>query len=90
MEVILIWLILSIVAGAYAQSKNRSGFGWFLLSILLSPIIILIILAILSNRTTPPKSLEARLEEIAALRDKGMITQDEYELKRKAIIESNS
>ncbi len=90
MEFFLFWLILSIVAGAYANSKNRSGFGWFLLSILLSPIITLIILAILSNRTTPPKSLEARLSEIAELRDKGTITQDEYELKRKAIIESNS
>ena len=90
MELFLFWLILSIVAGAYANSKNRSGFGWFLLSILLSPIITLIILAILSNRTTPPKSLEARLVEIAELRDKGTITQDEYELKRKAIIESNS
>jgi hypothetical protein len=90
MELFLFWLILSIVAGAYAKSKNRSGFGWFLLSILLSPIITLIILAILSNRTTPPKSLEARLVEIAELRDKGTITQDEYELKRKAIIESNS
>jgi hypothetical protein len=89
MELFLFWLILSIVAGAYANSKNRSGFGWFLLSILLSPIITLIILAILSNRTTPPKSLEARLSEIAELRDKGTITQDEYELKRKAIIESN-
>ena len=90
MELFLFWLILSIVAGAYANSKNRSGFGWFLLSILLSPIITLIILAILSNRTTPPKSLEARLGEIAELRDKGTITQDEYDLKRKAIIESNS
>ena len=89
MELFLFWLILSIVAGAYANSKNRSGFGWFLLSILLSPIITLIILAILSNRTTSPKSLEARLGEIAELRDKGTITQDEYELKRKAIIESN-
>jgi hypothetical protein len=89
MEFFLFWLILSIVAGAYANSKNRSGFGWFLLSIILSPIITLIILAILSNRTTPPKSLEARLGEIAELRDKGTITQDEYELKRKAIIESN-
>jgi|LauGreDrversion4_2_1035121.scaffolds.fasta_scaffold318553_3 hypothetical protein len=89
MEFFLFWLILSIVAGAYANSKNRSGFGWFLISIILSPIISLIILAILSNRTTSPKSLEARLSEIAELRDKGTITQDEYELKRKAIIESN-
>jgi hypothetical protein len=89
MEFFFFWLVLSILAGAYANSKKRSGFGWFLISIVLSPIISFIILAILANKTTAPKSLEARLVEIDQLRNKGTITQDEYELKRKAIIESN-
>ena len=90
MEFFFFWLVLSILAGAYANSKKRSGFGWFLISIVLSPLISFIILAIISTKTTAPKSLEARLAEIDQLLEKGTITQDEYALKRKAIIESNS
>ncbi len=39
MEIIIIWLFLSIVAGVIAGNKGRSGFGFFMLSILLSPLI---------------------------------------------------
>ncbi|WP_216643774.1 zinc ribbon domain-containing protein [Vibrio sp. B1Z05] len=33
------WFVLSIFCGVYASSKGRSGFGFFLLAVLLSPII---------------------------------------------------
>lgn len=33
------WLMFSVVAGAIAGSKGRSGFGYFLLSLLLSPVV---------------------------------------------------
>ena len=36
---ILFWLVLCVVIGAVASSIGRSGFGWFMLSALLSPII---------------------------------------------------
>lgn len=39
MEIVILWFLLSIVAGAIASSKGRSGFGYFLLSLLLSPLI---------------------------------------------------
>ena len=39
MEIIFFWLILSIVAGVIASGKGRSGLGFFLLSIVLSPLI---------------------------------------------------
>lgn len=42
MELFLIWLGLSIVAGMWAQQKGRSGVGYFLLSVLASPLIGLI------------------------------------------------
>lgn len=46
MEVFIVplWLLLSIVIGIFASSKNRSSLGWFLASILTSPIICFIIL----------------------------------------------
>lgn len=33
------WFALSLVAGAIAGNKGRSGFGFFVLSILLSPLV---------------------------------------------------
>lgn len=39
MEIVIFWLFFSIVAGAIASSKGRSGFGFFLLAIILSPLI---------------------------------------------------
>lgn len=39
MEILVLWLFLSIVAGIIANNKGRSGFGFFLLSIVLSPLI---------------------------------------------------
>jgi uncharacterized membrane protein len=40
------------------------------------------------RRNDAPKSLESRLKEIDRLRESGVITEDEYQTKRKAIIES--
>ena len=37
MPFLLIWLCFGIAAAIVASNKNRSGFGWFLLGILLGP-----------------------------------------------------
>ena len=39
MEILVIWIIFSIIAGAIADHKGRSGIGFFFLSLLLSPLI---------------------------------------------------
>jgi hypothetical protein len=39
MELFLAWLALSVVAGVIASQKGRSGFGFFFLSVLLSPLV---------------------------------------------------
>lgn len=39
MEIAIFWLFFSIVAGIIASSKGRSGFGFFLLAVFLSPLI---------------------------------------------------
>lgn len=43
MDILLWWFLLSIAAGIIASSKNRHGFGYFLLSMVLSPLIGLIL-----------------------------------------------
>lgn len=40
MEFVFFWIVLSIAVGVIAGSKGRTGFGYFMLSLLLSPLII--------------------------------------------------
>jgi hypothetical protein len=47
MEIFFAWLIFAILAGMFASSKSRSGMGYFLLSVILSPLIVFILLLVL-------------------------------------------
>jgi len=49
MEVLLLWVILAAVVAVAASSRGRSGFGWFLISCILSPLIGLILVLVLPN-----------------------------------------
>lgn len=49
MELVMIWFVGAIVIGVGASSRGRSGFGWFLLSLLISPLLSLILLAVTPN-----------------------------------------
>jgi hypothetical protein len=40
----LFWFFLAIATGYAAKSRNRDGFGWFLLALLISPVIALLLL----------------------------------------------
>lgn len=46
---ILFWCVLSVVVGVFAAGKGRSGVGWFLLSMLISPLLAAIFLAIVKD-----------------------------------------
>jgi len=95
MEFFFFWIICSVLVAVFASSRNRSGFGWFLLSLFISPLITLIFLAILPKRGTSVEStndlhsLEAKLKEIERLQVSGLLTEEEYSTKRKSIIDSN-
>ena len=49
MEFIVIWLLLAIGVGALASSRGRSFLGYFLLSIVLSPLIGLIVVLVVRD-----------------------------------------
>lgn len=50
MEFVILWPLLAIIVGVAASSRGRSGIGWFLLSMLVSPLIAgLFLLAVGSN-----------------------------------------
>lgn len=46
MELVLIWVTLSVVVGVFSSSKGHSFFGGFVFSLLLSPVIAGLIVAI--------------------------------------------
>jgi hypothetical protein len=52
MELVAFWFIGAVVVGVIAASKGRTGFGWFVLSVLLSPLLIGILVLALPA-TTP-------------------------------------
>lgn len=56
MELVIIWIVLSFVVAYIATTKARSGFGFFLLSALLSPLIGLIVVAIVPRKQTAQKA----------------------------------
>jgi hypothetical protein len=49
MEVLIVWLVLSVLVGVWAGGRGRSGFGYFALSIVLSPLIGFLIVAATGN-----------------------------------------
>jgi hypothetical protein len=51
MEVFFGWIALSIAVGVWASKKGRSGFGWFVFSTLLSPLIGAVFVAIASDNS---------------------------------------
>ena len=93
MELFFFWFVLAIVAGIFAGTKGRTRFGWFCLSVLFSPLIGLILVAILPTRTfaepyAPPNPTRDKLLELKQLVNEGLISQDEYVARRKIILES--
>ena len=47
MDYVLLWIIFSIVAGAIASSRGRSGWGWFFLALIISPLVAVIAVAVM-------------------------------------------
>lgn len=60
MELLLFWLIFAVASAVVASSKNRSGFGWFILGLLFSfvALIIVAILPALDPKETKPPTLD--------------------------------
>lgn len=133
---VILWLLFAIGVGVLANSRGRSGIGFFLLSVLLSPLLGLIVVLVMRDEKAAAeaedrrrRSEEMRMEEVralaaaasrgatadaapavhppsaaaafkappmfsvadeitklAALRDKGLLTQDEFNEQRRALL----
>ena len=67
----IVWLAFCILAGVLASSRNRSGFGYFVLSVLFTPLLGILAAALLP--ALPPR--EPRAKEPSATPFVGKSTQ---------------
>jgi hypothetical protein len=49
----IFWIFLSIVVGVIANARGRSGLGWCLLALVISPLLAVIIVALMPARSAP-------------------------------------
>lgn len=61
---VLGWLFFSVAAGMFAHNRrNRSGFGWFVVAVIFSPLVAFVLLAILQPTTeSSPRGLDEFVE----------------------------
>jgi DNA-directed RNA polymerase subunit RPC12/RpoP len=45
-----IWFVFAIAIGIWASNRGRSGFGWFLLAVVISPLLAGVLLVVTKNR----------------------------------------
>lgn len=64
MEIVVFWLICAIVVGVIASSRGRSGFGWFILAVLFSPLLMGILVLALGR---PKKEAEIAQQQATAM-----------------------
>lgn len=53
MEILFFWFLLAIVVGVAASRKGRSGFGWFVLALFISPVIAGLLVLLVSDQREP-------------------------------------
>lgn len=51
MDILLLWFIFAVIVGVAASSRGRSGFGWFVLAIVISPLIAGLLMALMPSLT---------------------------------------
>jgi uncharacterized membrane protein len=101
--VVLVWIVFSLLLAVVANSRGRSPVGWFLLSLLISPLIAFVLLLVMADLSVhyqrhdvlveaisgSPANDDAlsRLARLASLRDSGAITPAEYETKKAQLLE---
>lgn len=60
MEFVVFWLVGAVIVGIIAGSRGRTGFGWFVLSLVFSPLLMGILVLALGN----PKERKAALADV--------------------------
>ena len=62
-ELFFFWVLFSICVCMFAKSRHRSAFGWFILSLFISPLIALILIAVLGEGGTEIQKLDRQIAQ---------------------------
>lgn len=91
--VALIWVFYQWGAGiAERKGRSRAMGGWIALLFGFIGIIVLYFMsdettpAYIQHSATPPSQVSAELEKLASLRDRGALTQEEFEQKKRVLL----
>ena len=60
-ELFFFWVLFSICVCMLAKSRHRSAIGWFILSLFISPLIALILIAVLGEGGTEIQKLDRQI-----------------------------
>lgn len=55
MEILLFWFGFSILVAVAASARGRSAIGWFLLSVVISPLLALLFVLVMQRKDAPPE-----------------------------------
>lgn len=93
MMLIIPWFLLSIIIGIVGASRTTGFFGAFLLSLLFSPLIGLIIVAVSqrksdkkSNRESIKSNQLMQLKQLGELKEQGILSEEEFIQKKQKIL----
>ena len=79
MEFVVFWIGCAVAVGVWASNRGRSGVGWFFLSILISPLLAAIFLAVTKN-------LAAELEANKVVADAKVCPRRAERVKNEALV----
>lgn len=82
MGIVVVWAVLAALVGVLANSRGRNGFGYFFLSLLLSPLIGLVIVLVTQDLN---KLAEAAAATKAEEEKKEQLRREEHERQLESI-----
>jgi hypothetical protein len=96
----IVWVVFALIVGMMGSDKKIGFWGAFIISLILSPVVGFIIVmvsgsneeavqeikAVAEKMTEPKKSVESRLFDLKELKEKNLITEEEYDQMRQDIL----
>lgn len=97
---VFMWLLLSFGVAAVANARGRGPVGWFLLALVISPLIACLVVLVLRDERVdevrhgellealdvPGRDPVGEIERLADLRDRGAITAAEFEAMKAELL----
>lgn len=85
MELFAIWVALAAIVGYAAHRKGRTFAVFMLFALVFSPLIALVVLVIMGD-PKPQVGVADEIGKLAALRDAGTLTVEEYERQKSGLL----